>query len=188
MNEQVLIAGFGGQGILSAGQLLAFAGMAEGKHVAWIPSYGPEMRGGTANCGVSISDAPISSPLVTEPTALIAMNQPSLDKFEDSVLPQGIIIINSSLVQRTEGRRDVVRLAVPAGKLAGELGNVRVAASVLIGAYAGFSGVVGPETLCAVLEKVLPARRHGLIPVNRTALQKGAEIGARYRHGFGGRI
>lgn len=181
MYEQVLIAGFGGQGIMSAGKLLAHAGMAEGKHVAWIPSYGPEMRGGTANCGVSISDAPVSSPLVTEPTALIAMNQPSLDKYEGSVRSRGIIIMNSSLVHTTGKRADVVRLAVPANDEAEALGSVRVAANLLLGAYVGFSGMVGLESLHAALEKVLPARRRALIPANRAALERGAAIGAQYR-------
>ncbi|MHB8182912.1 MAG: 2-oxoacid:acceptor oxidoreductase family protein [Candidatus Desulforudaceae bacterium] len=107
MIEQVLIAGFGGQGILSTGQLLAYAGMMEGKHVAWIPAYGPEMRGGTANCGVTVSDTEISSPLVTEPNALMVMNQPSLAKFENAVLAGGIIITNSSLVELPPKRSDL---------------------------------------------------------------------------------
>ena len=113
MFEGVLIAGFGGQGVLSTGQLLAQAGMLEGKYVAWIPSYGPEMRGGTANCGISISDKPISSPVVSEPTVLIAMNRPSLEKFESTVVPQGAIFVNSDLIDLKITRQDVKAYYIP---------------------------------------------------------------------------
>ncbi|RJX21882.1 MAG: 2-oxoacid:ferredoxin oxidoreductase subunit gamma [Desulforudis sp.] len=181
MIEQVLIAGFGGQGIMSTGQLLAYAGMMEGKHVAWIPSYGPEMRGGTANCGVTVSDTEISSPLVTEPTALIVMNHPSLEKFEKTVLPGGIILTNSSLVHRVSRRSDLGFLAVPANEIAEELGNVRIAANVVLGVFIGYSGAVNTEAAVAALEKVLPARRHKLIPMNKAALERGAALGLAYR-------
>ncbi|MDI6907952.1 MAG: 2-oxoacid:acceptor oxidoreductase family protein [Thermoanaerobacterales bacterium] len=176
MLEEILIAGFGGQGILSTGQLLAYAGMEEGKHVAWIPSYGPEMRGGTANCGVTVSDTPISSPLVTEPTCLIVMNQPSLEAFAPNVVSGGLIIINSSLVENRVGRRDVRVLAIPANEIAEDLGSSRVAANVLLGACIAVTGVVVLESAVAALAKVLPPRRHNLIPVNRSALERGAAL------------
>ena len=134
MFEGVLIAGFGGQGVLSTGQLLAYAGMVEGKHVAWIPSYGPEMRGGTANCGVSVSTTPISSPVVSEPTVLIAMNRPSLEKFEPWVVPGGLIMVNSSLIKIKVKRTDVRIIYVPANDLAEELGNSKVANNIILGA------------------------------------------------------
>lgn len=181
MIEQVLIAGFGGQGILSTGQLLAYAGMMEGKHVAWIPAYGPEMRGGTANCGVTVSDTEISSPLVTEPNALMVMNQPSLAKFENAVLAGGIIITNSSLVELPPKRSDLGYLPVPANAIAEELGNVRIAANVALGAFLGYSGAVSIEAAVAALEKVLPVRRHKLIPVNKVALERRAALGLTFR-------
>ncbi|MFZ5901311.1 2-oxoacid:acceptor oxidoreductase family protein [Desulforudis sp. 1088] len=183
MLEEILIAGFGGQGILSTGQLLAYAAMEENKHVAWIPSYGPEMRGGTANCGVTISDRPISSPLVTEPTCLIAMNGPSLDKFEDCVVPGGLILLNSSLVKTRVKRADARVLAIPANDIAEEIGNSKVAGNVMLGAYLGISGAVAVDSVVKALAKVLPPRRHKLIPVNRQALERGASLGEEFRRG-----
>lgn len=176
MLEEILIAGFGGQGILSTGQLLAHAGMDEGKYVAWIPSYGPEMRGGTANCGVTVSDAPISSPLVTEPTCLIAMNQPSLDAFAASVVPDGLIIINSSLVECGKVRSGVRVLAIPATARAEELGSSRVAANVLLGACIAVTGAISLTSAVAALGKVLPPHRHNLILINRSALEQGCSL------------
>ena len=183
MLEEVLIAGFGGQGIMSTGQLLAYAGMQEGKHVAWIPSYGPEMRGGTANCGVTISDRLISSPLVTEPTCLIAMNQPSLEKYAATVVPDGVIFYNSSLIN-AEGTAAPCRIfGIPANAIAEDLGNVRVACNVVLGAYLGYSEVITVEAAIRALEKVLPPHRHKLIPVNQRALERGAALGHQYRKG-----
>ncbi|HAG07446.1 MAG: Pyruvate/ketoisovalerate oxidoreductase [Clostridia bacterium 62_21] len=178
---EILLAGFGGQGILLAGQLIAYAGLRQGKHVAWIPSYGPEMRGGTANCSVTVADEPISCPLVTEPLVLIAMNQPSLEKFETAVVPGGLVLYNRSLINRTVQRRDVRALDVPANALAEELGNVRVASMVLVGAFIGATGAVSLEAAREALADVLPPRRHNLLPVNREALGRGAAIGARCR-------
>lgn len=183
MLEEVLLAGFGGQGILSTGMLLAYAAMHEGRNVAWIPSYGPEMRGGTANCGVTIADGPISCPLVVEPTTLIAMNQPSLDKFEPVVRPGGLIIYNASLITRAPRRTDVRVLPVRANEIAEELGNVRVACNVMLGAYLVLTGVVSIASAVAVLPKVLPAHRHHLIPVNQRALEEGARVGSLARVG-----
>lgn len=175
MFESVLIAGFGGQGVLSTGQLLAEAGLAEGKHVAWIPSYGPEMRGGTANCGVTISDSLISSPVVTEPTVLIVMNRPSLEKFEKSVLKGGIIFINSSLINIKATRDDVQVYYVPANDMAEEIGNSRVANNIILGGLIELTKVVTPGAVESSLRKVLPPHRHKLIPVNLRALEVGAE-------------
>ncbi|AQS58529.1 2-oxoacid:acceptor oxidoreductase family protein [Desulforamulus ferrireducens] len=181
MLQEILIAGFGGQGVLSTGQLLAYAGMIENKQVAWIPSYGPEMRGGTANCGITISDEPISSPLVTEPTTLIVMNRPSLDKFEKAVVPGGLILVNSSLVDQKVQRQDVQVLEIPANQIAEELGNARVANNVILGVLIELTGIVSLEAVVESLKKVLPARRHNLIPVNQQALEKGIQLAKEYK-------
>ncbi|MEW6541170.1 MAG: 2-oxoacid:acceptor oxidoreductase family protein [Bacillota bacterium] len=183
MLEEVLIAGFGGQGILSTGQLLACAGMREGLHVAWIPSYGPEMRGGTANCGVTLSDAEISSPLVTEPNVLIAMNGPSLEKYGSAVGPGGVILYNSSLVKDYRPRPGVLALGVDANRVAERIGSVRVAANVVLGAYIGLSGVISVAAAVAALKEVLPVHRHKLIPANQRALEQGAALGAAIKGG-----
>lgn len=176
MLEEVLLAGFGGQGILSTGMVLAYAAMAEGLHVAWIPSYGPEMRGGTANCGVTVSDTPISSPFVAEPTTLIAMNQPSLEKFETAVVPGGLLLYNASLVSRGVTRYDLRTLAIKANEEAEKIGNVRVATNVMLGAFLEITGVVSLESAVEALKKVLPAHRHKLIPANQRALEAGARV------------
>ncbi|AEG61256.1 2-oxoacid:acceptor oxidoreductase family protein [Desulforamulus ruminis] len=176
MLQEILIAGFGGQGVLSTGQLLAYAGMLEGKQVAWIPSYGPEMRGGTANCGITISDEPISSPLVTEPTTLIIMNRPSLDKFENTVVPGGLILVNSSLVEQKVKRTDVKVMEIPANRIAEELGNGKVANNVILGVLIELTKIVSIEAVVESLKKVLPSRHHRLIPVNQLALEKGAQL------------
>ncbi|SHK06128.1 2-oxoacid:acceptor oxidoreductase family protein [Desulforamulus aeronauticus] len=182
MLQEVLIAGFGGQGVLSTGQLLAYAGMIENKQVAWIPSYGPEMRGGTANCGITISDEPISSPLVTEPTTLIVMNRPSLDKFEKSVVPGGLILINSSLVDQKVTRQDLQVLEIPANRIAEELGNTKVANNIILGVLIELTGIVSLEAVVESLKKVLPARRHNLIPVNQQALEKGMQLAKEFKN------
>lgn len=176
MFEGILIAGFGGQGVLSTGQLLAYAGMIEDKHVAWIPSYGPEMRGGTANCGVTISTDPISSPVVSEPTVLIAMNRPSLEKFEPTVIPGGLILVNSSLIDIKTQRTDVRTVYVPANDMAEELGNGKVANNIILGALLELTGVVSNEGVLESLKKVLPPKHHKLIPLNSEALEKGREL------------
>ena len=176
MQEQVIFAGFGGQGVLLIGQLVTYAGMIEGAHVSWMPSYGPEMRGGTANCHVVVSSKEVSSPLVTEPTSLIALNKPSLDKFTPWVKKGGLIIYNSSLVESPPERTDVRVLAVPANKVANELGDLRIANMVALGAYLATTRVVGCDTVLDAMKRVLPERRHNLIPLNRQALARGIEI------------
>lgn len=176
MFEGILIAGFGGQGVLSTGQLLAYAGMLENKYVAWIPSYGPEMRGGTANCGVTVSDTPISSPVVSEPTVLIVMNRPSLEKFESRVTPGGIIMVNSSLIDLKVQREDVRTIYIPANDLAEEMGNGKVANNIILGSLIQMTGVVSMDSVVESLKNVLPPRRHNLIDINREALKKGMEL------------
>lgn len=176
MLEEVLLAGFGGQGILSTGMLLAYAGMDKGLHVAWFPSYGPEMRGGTANCGVTVSDSPISSPLVSEPTTLIAMNQPSLDKYESAVKSGGLILYNASLISRGPERADVRVMGIRANEMAEEIGNVRFAANIILGAFIELTGVVRLAGAYEALKKVLPPHRHKLIPANRRAIEEGARF------------
>ncbi len=137
MQNDVIMAGFGGQGVLLIGKMLAYAGMHEGKEVSWLPSYGPEMRGGTANCTVVISDRPVGSPVIRSPRAVLAMNLPSLDKFEPDVRPGGLLLINTSLIARKSTRDDVTIIDVPANEIANELGNPRGANMVALGAYLG---------------------------------------------------
>ena len=176
MLERIIISGFGGQGVMLMGRLLAYAGMIEGKKVAWMPSYGPEMRGGTANCTVLISSNEIGSPIVSHPKILIAMNQPSLDKFEPNVRENGLIILNSSLIKREVKRKDVNIIRIPADDIAGKLGNSRAANMVVLGAYVKKSGVVKMETIFKALEKALAGRNQKLIDINKKALKQGAEL------------
>jgi len=177
MLEEIIIGGFGGQGVMSMGQLLAYAGMMEDKHVSWIPSYGPEMRGGTANCSVTISDAPVSSPLITEPRTLIVLNRPSLEKFEPDVQPGGLLLINSSLIDMEPKRQDLKILKIPASELANEkLHNGHVANMIILGAFVEITKAVSIDSVIAALTKVLPEYRHNLIPLNREALEMGAGL------------
>ena len=175
MVERNIFAGFGGQGVLLMGQLLAAAGMKEGKHTTWVPSYGPEMRGGTANCSVMLSEEEIDSPLVTRPTSLIVMNQPSLEKFEDSVVPGGSIFVNSSMIDIKVKRTDVSAYYVPCTEIATELGNPKVSNMIMLGAYIGKSKCVDIETVLEALLEKLGERKAKLIPLNRQALLRGAE-------------
>jgi 2-oxoglutarate ferredoxin oxidoreductase subunit gamma len=176
INEQVIMAGFGGQGVMSMGQLLTYAGMIEGKKVSWLPSYGPEMRGGTANCNVIISDSPVASPVVTDATAVIAMNRPSLDKFESAVVKDGLLLINSSLIDRKAERDDIRAYDIPANEIANELGNSRIANMVMLGAYLEATGALEKASVVKALEKVFGAKKAHLIPVNKQALDRGAEL------------
>lgn len=176
MAEELTIAGFGGQGVMVIGQLLSYAGMHEGKNVSWIPAYGPEMRGGTANCSVVISAEPIGSPIVTEPTTAIVMNRPSMDRFEPMLRPGGLLIYNSSLIDRKPERTDIRVIAVPAVDIARELGSDRVANMCVLGAYLAATHVVASESVAECLKEVLPARRHNLIPLNIEAINRGAQL------------
>ena len=176
MLERMIISGFGGQGVMLMGRLLAYAGMLEGRNVAWMPSYGPEMRGGTANCTVLISEEQIGSPIVSHPETLIAMNQPSLDKFESSVTENGLIILNDSLIKREVKRNNVDIIKIPADEIADKLGNSRTANMVVLGAYVKKTGVVKLETIFKVLEKTLTGPKQKLIDINKEALKRGAEL------------
>jgi 2-oxoglutarate ferredoxin oxidoreductase subunit gamma len=177
MDEQrVIIAGFGGQGVLMAGKLLAQAGMLEGRHVTWLPSYGPEMRGGTANCNVIVSDEPIGAPIVTEATCLIAMNLPSLDRFEPALVTGGLLLINRSLVPRGAGRADVRALEVPANEIAERHGSTRVANVVMLGAYLAATGAVRRESVVAAIEELLGRSKLHLRPINLAALDEGMSL------------
>ncbi|MBA7589787.1 Pyruvate synthase subunit PorC [subsurface metagenome] len=176
MLERIIISGFGGQGVMLMGRLLAYAGMIEGKKVAWMPSYGPEMRGGTANCTVLISSNEIGSPIVSHPKILITMNQPSLDKFEPNVRENGLIILNSSLIKREVKRKDVNIIRIPADDIAAKLGNPRAANMVALGAYVKKSGVVKLETIFKALEKALTGPKQKLLDINKKALKQGAEL------------
>jgi len=176
MLEEVIIAGFGGQGVMLMGKLLAYAGMLEGRKVAWMPSYGPEMRGGTANCTVIISSEEIASPVVPHPKSIIAMNKPSLDKFEPTVQKDGLIIINKSLIDKKVRRDDVGVVRVPANNIANKLGNIKVANMVILGSYIKNSGTVKMETIFKTLEKTLTGRKQKLIDINKEALKQGAEL------------
>jgi 2-oxoglutarate ferredoxin oxidoreductase subunit gamma len=175
METRILIAGFGGQGVLLMGQLLSKAGMHENLDVCWMPSYGPEMRGGEANCGVVLADEPIGSPIVTEPDVAILMNRPSLDKFESAVIPGGSLLYNSSLIDREIDRTDVMVYAVPCNDIAAELGNPRVANIVMLGAFNALTNLLPMESLIEVLRETLGKSKEHLIPINQKALAAGAK-------------
>ena len=175
MKKQITVSGFGGQGVLSIGNSLVEAGMDEGLEVTWAPSYGPEMRGGTANCSVVISDKPIGSPVFTHPTELIAMNLPALEKFEPKVVEGGLIIVNSSVVEQKVERTDVKAYYVPCIDIATELGNTKVANMVMLGAYIKATGALKVETVQEMIKNMFTGRKAKLVPMNMEALQKGME-------------
>ena len=177
--ERVIVAGFGGQGILMLGKLLAHAGMMEGKQVTWLPSYGPEMRGGTANCNVIISDEPIGSPIVTEATAVIAMNLPSLERFAAFVQPGGWLLLNRSLIPAAPARADVQVLAVPATELAQQQGSPRVANVVMLGALLALTHAVRHESIVAAITGVLGRSKQHLLDINLHALEAGMTCAAK---------
>lgn len=174
MQTEVMFAGFGGQGILLSGKLLATTAMAQGYEVAWIPSYGPEMRGGTAYCTVVISDRPIGSPIIKNPAHLVAMNRPSLEKFAPVVRPGGVILVNSSLIPVAAGREDVDELLVPATGIANEIGSVKAANIVALAAFVARSGIVDFEQLREAVREEFAAKAK-FIPLNMTAMDRGRE-------------
>ena len=169
----IVFAGFGGQGILFAGKVVAYAGLIEGRELSWLPSYGPEMRGGTANCSICLSDEPIGSPLVTNPNVLIAMNRPSLDKFVNEVEPGGTILLDSSLIDERVERDDVTVFYVPASKLAEENGLKGLANIILVGKLRKELAFCTEETLDKALQKCIPARKADMLGFNRNALEIG---------------
>jgi len=174
MQEEIIISGFGGQGTLFAGQLLAYAAMDSGYHVSWLPSYGPEMRGGKARCIVIVSDEEIGAPLVRRPSASIVLNIPSMEAFEPEVKPGGVLVVNSSLVPQKSARTDIRVFYVPASDVATELGNIRLANVVCLGALVQAIGVVPLEAVAQALDQHLPERHRKLLGVNKEALNKGA--------------
>lgn len=169
------MAGFGGQGVMSMGKILAEAGLKEGKNVSWLPSYGPEMRGGTANCSVIVSDEPVGAPTVTEATAVVAMNKPSLDKFEKDVIPGGVLLINSSLIEQKSTRDDIKVYYVPANDIATELGTDKIANMVMLGAYLKASDAAKEDTIMEYIAEVFSGKKASVIPLNKEALKRGAE-------------
>ncbi len=176
MYQEVMIAGFGGQGVLLAGKLLAYAGMLEGKHVTWFPSYGAEIRGGTANCTVIISSDEIGSPVVQHPSAMLIFNEASFKKFESRIKPGGSLFLNTSLVHGSPTRADITRIELNANDIAENLGDIRITNMVMIGALLKRTGVVALESVLSALKHVLPQRRHSLLPLNENALRRGAEV------------
>lgn len=175
MTHDILLAGFGGQGILFAGKILAYSGLMDDKEVSWLPSYGPEMRGGTCNCSVCISDDPIGSPLVVEPSILVVMNTPSLEKFKDSVKTGGFIIVDSSMVDATVDRTDVNTFYIPATQLAQDNDLAGGANIILLGKLFKETGIVSAETFKKAVEKVVPAKKAALAANNLKALQIGIQ-------------
>jgi len=179
MHEEIIFSGFGGQGALFAGQLLTYAALDEGRQVTWIPSYGPEMRGGTAHCVVIISDAPIGSPLTRNPTIAVVLNPASMDKYEPLVKPGGILVVNSTLVRRPAIRQDITVVTVPANDIALEVGDVRLANVVLLGALLGVKEIVKPASVRKAMEEHIPAAKARFIEPNKQALQRGLDYVAR---------
>ena len=175
MTHEIIMAGFGGQGVMLMGQLLTYAGMIDNKHVSWIPSYGPEMRGGTANCSVIISDEPVGAPIVSEPTAVVAMNLPSLDKFEPLLKAGGSLIINSSLIEQEAKRTDVKVYRIPSNDIASELGNAKVANMVVLGSVLAATGAVSYEALLKAFAKMF-AKKPEMFEINEKAIRRGASF------------
>lgn len=171
----ILLAGFGGQGVLFAGKFIAYAGLLENREVSWLPSYGPEMRGGTANCSVCLSDNPIGSPLVLSPHALVAMNQPSLDKFQHSVVPGGIIVADSTLIQRIPDTGKVRICALPATAMAEEAGFKKLANIILAGKLFAETSFCKEETLWKAIEACVPSHKTAMLKNNKKALKLGME-------------
>jgi len=171
MKSKMFFAGSGGQGTLAIGQMIAKAAMDEGKEVTWLPSYGPEMRGGTANCTVVVSDKPISCPLINEADVLVVMNLPSLLKFESMIAPGGLLVINSSLVPQKATRTDIKVIEVPANDMALELGNDKAANMIVLGAILRETGVVKYETVQEEMKKMFSGRKEKFLPMNLKALE-----------------
>jgi len=169
----ILLAGFGGQGILFAGKFLAYSGLYEEKEISWLPSYGPEMRGGTSNCSVIISETPVGSPIVNNPDVLMVMNMPSLDKFENSVVPGGKIFVDSTLIERKVNRDDVEVFYIPATQMAMDAGVPTLANMILVGKIIKETDIVSFENMDGVLKKVVSARKQDLLDLNKKALDAG---------------
>jgi 2-oxoglutarate ferredoxin oxidoreductase subunit gamma len=178
MKKEIIMAGFGGQGVLSMGLFLAHAGMSENKKVAYVPSYGAEMRGGTANCTVTISDKEISSPVVAFPSIVVVMNHPSLDKFEPAVKTDGILLINQSLVHREPSRQDIHSYLIPCQELADEVGFSRGSNMIMLGALLEISNIIDTSKIEEYLIKTFKGRYMDKLPLNLRTIDKGREYAA----------
>jgi 2-oxoglutarate ferredoxin oxidoreductase subunit gamma len=176
MQTEIIFAGFGGQGVLFAGQLLSYAAMDSGLQVTWIPSYGPEMRGGTANCTVIIANEEIGAPLVRHPKAAIAMNLPSLDKYEPLIKPGGVLVVNASMVDRVPTRKDILILNIPATEIAESISDRRLTNMVLLGSLLANLPVIPLDAIKKALKEHTPERHQKLLPSNMIALDRGAEF------------
>jgi 2-oxoglutarate ferredoxin oxidoreductase subunit gamma len=174
--HEIVIAGFGGQGVLFGGLVLAHAGMTAGRNVAWIPSYGPEMRGGTANCAVIVSDEEIGSPIVSHPSGAIVMNEPSLAKYAPLVKPGGVLIVNGSLIKSRADRPDILEIVVAANEVASELGNDRAANMVALGALVAATAVLPLDVVEAALPETLGPSKERFVASNVAALRRGAAL------------
>jgi 2-oxoglutarate ferredoxin oxidoreductase subunit gamma len=177
-NHEIIIAGFGGQGVLSMGQIIAYAAMKEGKEISWMPAYGPEMRGGTANCIVIVSPVKVSSPIVTMYDSGIILNQPSMDKFAEKIKPEGLLLCEESTIITPCKRSDLEILMIPAVETATKMGKRQVANMILLGAFLERRPVVSIENVLKALREVLPERHHHLIPLNEEALNVGKKFAA----------
>jgi 2-oxoglutarate ferredoxin oxidoreductase subunit gamma len=176
MKQELIIAGFGGQGVMSMGQLLAYAGMKEGKKVSWLPSYGPEQRGGTANVSVVISDDEVGSPVIDKPSSVIALNNPSFEKFEPMIKNGGNLFVNSNLVDLSSEREDISFLSIPATEIAKNLNEERVAGMVILGAFIAKTNILSKDSLLQALIHVLGEKKMHLIEVNENAIVAGEKF------------
>jgi len=173
MLEELIIAGFGGQGVLSLGMTLAYGGMLEEKEISWMPSYGPEMRGGTANCITILSSKKISSPIISQFDSAIILNQPSMDKFAEKVKPGGLLLYESGNIFKPSTRTDIEIIGIPATTEASKMKNAKIMNMIMLGAYLKLKPVVKKESVLEALKKVLPEKYHHLLPVNKQALETG---------------
>lgn len=173
MLHEILFAGFGGQGILFCGKVAAYSGLVDGLEVSWLPSYGPEMRGGTANCHVIISDKPVGSPIINNPTDLVVMNLPSFDKFEKTIASGGNIIIDSSLVNKTSARDDINSYLIPATQMANDMGIPKLANMIMYGKLIQVTKMVSLEMIKKAVEKSVPPSKKDLIETNMKAIEAG---------------
>ncbi len=173
MNKEILIAGFGGQGILFSGKFLAYEGLIDGKEVSWLPSYGPEMRGGTANCSIILSDNKIGSPIVDKPDVLIAMNAPSFDKYINEIKPGGMVFVDSSLIEQKSERDDVEAYYIPATKMAADEGLTGLANMIILGLVIKKTGIMPDENIEKAMRKVVSAKKEKLFDLNMKAVQLG---------------
>lgn len=176
MTEEIIIAGFGGQGVLSMGQVLSYGALIENKEISWMPSYGPEMRGGTANCITIISDTQVSSPIISTFDTAIVLNQPSMDKFESKVKKGGLLLYDSTNILKPPTRKDIDILAVAAADEANKLNNTKVTNMIMLGAFLAKKSIISTDSALEGLKKVLPERYHHLLPLNKQALMAGMKL------------